>query len=211
MYKKNQASQIACLLRSLLSSLSVKIKTQRNIEGWGGGGEFNSVACPRLLFVHAFSFIDIKTAFNWSFGPPVFSQSMFHWLTFTKSLIPSSFFKFCSLFPLFFCQKYLHVPFIEIWRQRAVAGCVVYCWGCWWYGAVALVLCGRWYYGGRCGGLVPWTGRWRWLRSWVGGFVDLQQWEKTFLKSTLHMLCVLGLFFVQIQDTRYAAKQIKTP
>lgn len=103
-----------------------------------------------------------------------------------ESLIPSSFFspiKFCSLFSLslsfsvsfFPCrfQKYLHVPFIEIWRQRAVAGCVVDCWGCWWYGAAALVLCGRWYYGGRCGRLVPWTGRWRRLRCWIGGFVDL--------------------------------------
>lgn len=135
-----------------------------------------------------------------------------------KSLIPSSFIYFFisavffSPCFLFLFQKYLHVPFIEIWRQRAVAGCVVYCWGCWWYGAAALVLCGRWYYGGRCRRLVPWTGRWRWLRSCIVGFVDLRVMRNVFWESW----CTVGVFvfvfvFDQTQNIRTSSKQIKSP
>lgn len=66
--------------------------------------------------------------------------------------------------------KYLHVPFIKIWRQGAVTARVVDCGRCWWYGTAALVFCGRGHDGGRRGWLVARAGCWRGLgplRRWL--------------------------------------------
>lgn len=71
--------------------------------------------------------------------------------------------------------KYLHVPFIKIWRKGAVAARVVNCGWCWWYGTAALVFCGRGHDGGRRGGLVAGAGcrgGLGCLRSWL---VNLSQ------------------------------------
>lgn len=73
--------------------------------------------------------------------------------------------------------KYLHVPFIKIWRKGAVAARVVNCGWCWWYGTAALVFCGRGHDGGRRGGLVAGAGcrggLWS-LRRWLVNLRQLQ-------------------------------------
>ncbi len=59
--------------------------------------------------------------------------------------------------------KYLHVPFIKIWRKGAVAARVVNCGCCWWYGTAALVFLRK---GTR------WWAAWRTRsRSWLPGRV----------------------------------------